>query len=45
MKHLIKLWPEGLVKHMEKINEAVGMKNRLDKSGGNKWLVSTFIIQ
>ena len=30
------------VKNVSKMNEAVGEKNRLDKSGGSKLLVSRF---
>ena len=34
LKHIIKLWRGDWVKQMAKTNEAVGMKNRIDKSGG-----------
>ena len=40
--HLIKFCPVDWVKHMEKINQAVGEKNRLDISGGKIWLVHPF---
>ena len=36
------MWPEDWAKQMEKMNESVGEKNRLDKSWGNKWLVCRF---
>ena len=41
-KHPIQLWPVDWVKHMEKMNEAVGMKIGLMMSSGNKWLVRPF---
>ena len=39
MKHLIQLWPSDWVNQMAKMNEIVGMKNRLMMSGGKKRLV------
>ena len=36
MKHLIKLWPGDWEKQMEKMNEAVCMKNRVTLNGGGK---------
>ena len=44
LKHLIKLCPGDWVKHMEKMNEMVGMNNHLLISGGNKWLDRTFTV-
>ena len=45
LKHLIQLWPRDWVKHMKKMNEAVGMKNCLTKYKGKKRLVHPFIRQ
>ena len=42
LKHLIKLWPGDWVKQMEKMKEAVGEKNCIDKSGEKKRLVHPF---
>ena len=42
LKHLIKLWRVDWVKQMEKMNEAVGMKNRFTMNGGRKRLISPF---
>ena len=39
---MVQLWPGYWVKQMEKMNEAVGDKNRLDKSVGKKQLVHPF---
>ena len=36
------MWPEDWAKQMEKMNESVGDKNRLDNSGGRKQLVCHF---
>ena len=40
-KHLIKLWPGDCMNHMERMNEAVIIKNRFTMYGGGK-LVSSF---
>ena len=45
LKHKIQLWPGDWVKQMEKINEAVGMNNRVTVSGGGKRIVRNFISQ
>ena len=45
LKHLIKLWQGDWVKHMAKMNEAFGMKNRLMMGGGGKRIVCPFISQ
>ena len=45
LKHIIQLWPGDWVKQMEKMNEVVGMKNRLTIAGGGKQLVHPFISQ
>ena len=42
MKHLIQYWIGDLVKQMEKMNEAVGMKNCFTMDGGGKRLVPPF---
>ena len=42
LKHLIKLWPGDWVRHMEKMNEAVCMKNRVSSNGGGKRQVKKF---
>ena len=42
LKYLIQLWPGDWVRQMEKMNEAVCMKNRVTKNGGGKRLVSPF---
>ena len=42
LKNLLQLWTVYLVKHMGKINEAVGENNFLDKSGGEKRSVHNF---
>ena len=42
LRHLIQLWPCDWVKQMEKMNIAVGEKNRLDISGGKERLVLPF---
>ena len=39
LKHLIQLWPGDWVKQMEKMNEAVVIKNTYTMNGGGKWLV------
>ena len=36
LKHLIKLWPGDWEEQMEKMNEAVCMKNRVTLNGGGK---------
>ena len=41
LMHLIKFWPGHWVKQMEKMNQAVGEKNRLDMSVGRKRPVRT----
>ena len=41
-KHLIQLWPVDWMKQMAKLNEAVGMKNRLKIGGGGKRIVRPF---
>ena len=33
LNHIIQLWPGGWVKHMAKINEAVGVNNRFTMDG------------
>ena len=33
------------MKHIERINEAVGMKNNSKMNGGGKWMVCPFIMQ
>ena len=45
LKHLLQLWLGYRVKQMAKMNEAVGMKNRLMVSGGKKRLVRPFNSQ
>ena len=40
--HLIQLWTGDWIKKMEKMNEAVGMKNRLTMGGGGKQIVFPF---
>ena len=42
LNHLFQLWPGDLSKNMAKMNEAVGDKNCLDKSGRKKWIVYHF---
>ena len=42
LKHLIQLWPGDWVKHMAKINEAVGTNNLLTMGGGGKLIVCPF---
>ena len=42
MNHLIQLWMGDSVKHMSKMNEAVGMKNCFTMNGGGKKLVRPF---
>ena len=34
LKHIIQLWPGDWVRHMKKMNEAVGMKNRVTMGRG-----------
>ena len=41
LKHLIKLWPGDWVRHMEKMNQVVCMKNRVTLNGGGKWQVKS----
>ena len=45
LKHLIKLWPGDWEKQMEKINEAVTMKNCVTVNGGGKRQVKKFTRQ
>ena len=45
LKHLIKLWPGDWEKQMEKMNEAVTMKNRVTLNGGGKRQVKKFTRQ
>ena len=45
LKHIIQLWPGDWVKHMEEINEAVGMNNHLTIVGGGKQIVCPFRIK
>ena len=45
LKNLIQLWPGDWVKQMEKINEAVGMKNCVTVGGGRKRILCPFIRQ
>ena len=42
LRHIIQLWPGDWVKQMAKMNEAVGMKNRVTMGGGGKRIVCTF---
>ena len=42
LNHIIQLWPGYWVKHIEKINEAVGMKNHFTVDEGGKRLVRPF---
>ena len=42
LNNLTQLWPGDWVKYMGKTNEAVGKKNRLDKSEGRKRPVRPF---
>ena len=42
LKHLIKFWPGDWVRHMEKINKAVWMKNRVTLNRGGKRQVQRF---
>ena len=42
LKHLIQLWPGDWVKHMSKMNEEVGTKNRVTVGGGGKRIVRIF---
>ena len=42
LKHLIQLWPCDWVKHMEKMNETVVMKNGFTMDGGGKRSVRPF---
>ena len=41
-KHLIQLWTGDWEKQMEKMNEAIGMKNRVTVGGGGKRIVRLF---
>ena len=45
LKHIIQLCPGDWVKHMEKMNEAVFIKNRYTVNGGGKRLVRPFKSQ
>ena len=45
LKHLIKFWPVDWEKQMEKMNEAVCMKNRVTLNGGGKRQVKKFTRQ
>ena len=45
LKYIIKLWPGGWVKHIEKLNEAVVIKNCFTMNGGGKRLVHLFKSQ
>ena len=45
LKNLIKLWPGDWEKQMEKMNEAVCMKNCVTLNGGGKWQVKKFTRQ
>ena len=45
LKHLIKLWPGDWEKQMEKMNEAVCMKNCVTLNGGGKRQVKKFTRQ
>ena len=42
LKHLIQLWPGCWVKHMLKMNKAVGEKDNFYNYGGRKQLVHPF---
>ena len=42
MKHIIQLWPGDWAKHIEKINEMVGMKNCITMGGVGKRIVCPF---
>ena len=42
LNHIIQLWPGCWVKQMEKMNEVVGMKNRVTVGVGVKWIVRPF---
>ena len=42
LKHLIQLWPGDWAKQMSKMNEAVGINNRVTMNGGGKRLVCPF---
>ena len=42
LEHLIQLWPVDWVKQMLKMNEVVGMNNRLTMGGGGKRIVCPF---
>ena len=45
LKHPVQLWTVYWSKHMEKMNKAVGMKNRVTICGGGKRLVRPFKSQ
>ena len=45
LKHLVQLWPGNWVNQMGKMNEAVGMENRVTMNGGGKRLVRPFKSQ
>ena len=42
MKHIIQLWSVYWVKHMKKMNEAVGTKNHLKMNGEGEKIVCPF---
>ena len=42
LKHLLQLWPGDWVRHMAKMNEAVGIKNCFKMNGGGKRSVRPF---
>ena len=45
LKDIIQLWTGDWVNHMEKMNEAVGMKNRFTVDGRGEWVVRSFRSQ
>ena len=42
LKHINQLWPGDWLNQMEKINEVVGMNNRVTMGGGGKRIVRLF---
>ena len=45
MKHPIQFWPGDWMKHMAKINEAIGVTNRFTMDGRGKRIFCPFIRQ